>query len=183
MVLESLKIKNRSNYFWDDMVYLDDFNVKDLKVVIRESRIGADIYYIGYLVNKPEYDINSIHPLYLVAKRLLGCTEKIEGSSDRYLVVDEGNKEVMSDFDELWKFIEDKIDALVEKSDKITFCNADHKVKEWKKLTFSSDIDLPENVLIEIHTLTVVINCVVVKDGVRYPEIYLDECLYETVLV
>ena len=32
MVLESLKIKNKSNYFWDDMVYLNDFDVKLVKV-------------------------------------------------------------------------------------------------------------------------------------------------------
>ena len=28
MVVESLKIKNKSTYYWDDMVYLDDFDVK-----------------------------------------------------------------------------------------------------------------------------------------------------------
>ena len=33
MVVESLKIKIKFNYFWDDMVYLDDFDVKLVKVV------------------------------------------------------------------------------------------------------------------------------------------------------
>ena len=33
MVVESLKIKSESDYFWDDMVYLDDFDVKLVKVV------------------------------------------------------------------------------------------------------------------------------------------------------
>ena len=28
MVVESLKIKNASYYFWNDIVYLDDFDVK-----------------------------------------------------------------------------------------------------------------------------------------------------------
>ena len=83
MVLESLKIKSKSNYFWDDMVYLDDFDVKFVKVVRQESRIGVDFYYIGYA--QFEYDINSINPLYLIVKSLLGRIEKIEGSSDRYL--------------------------------------------------------------------------------------------------
>ena len=45
---------------------------------------------------EPEDDINSISPLYLVVKRLLVRIEKIEGSSDRYLVVDENNKEVIN---------------------------------------------------------------------------------------
>ena len=33
MVVESLKIKNKSYYFWDDMVYLDDFDEKLIKAV------------------------------------------------------------------------------------------------------------------------------------------------------
>ena len=100
MVVNSLKIKSKSNYFWDDMVYLDDFDVKLIKVVRRVSRIGVDIYYIGYVL-EPEDDINSINPLYLIVKRLLGRIEKIEGSSNRYLVVDENNKEVINVFDKL----------------------------------------------------------------------------------
>ena len=71
-----------------------------VKVVRRESRIGVDIYYIGYVL-EPEDDISSISPLYLVVKRLLGRIEKIERSSDRYLVVDENNKEVINVFDKL----------------------------------------------------------------------------------
>ena len=100
MVLESLKIKTKSNDFWDNMVYLDDFDVNLVKVVRRESRIGVDIYYIGYVL-EPEDDISSISPLYLVVKRLLGRIEKIKRSSDRYLVVDENNKEVINVFDKL----------------------------------------------------------------------------------
>ena len=91
MVVESLKIKSKSNYFWDDMVYLDDSDVKLVKVVRRESRIGVDIYYIGYVL-EPDDDINSINPLHLIVRYLFGRVEKIQGSSDRYLVVDENNK-------------------------------------------------------------------------------------------
>ena len=149
MVLESLKIKTKSNYYWDDMVYLDDFDVKLIKVVNRESRIGVDIYYIGYVL-EPEDDINSISPLYLAVRHLFGRIEKIEGSNDRYLVVDENNKEVVNVFDKLWKFLEDKI----------TFGNADNKISEYNKLRFSSDVDLPLDTLIEFHMLTIFINCV-----------------------
>ena len=138
-------------------------------MVRRESRIGVDIYYIGYVL-EPEDDINSISPLYLVVKRLLGRIEKIEGSSDRYLVVDENNKEVINVFDKLWKYI----------NDKITFGNADNKISEYNKLRFSSDGDLPLDTFIEFHMLTIDINCVIEKGNKYYPEIYLDECLYKT---
>ena len=36
MVVKSLKIKSTSYYFWNDMVYLDDFDVRLVKVVRRE---------------------------------------------------------------------------------------------------------------------------------------------------
>ena len=129
MVVESLKIKSKSNYFWDDMVYLDDFDVKLVKVVRRESRIGVDIYYIGYVL-EPNDDINSINPLYLILRHLFGRVEKIQGSSDRYLVVDENNKEAINVFDKLWKFIKYEINRLIKRNDKITFGNADNKISE-----------------------------------------------------
>ena len=180
MVVESLKIKNTSYYFWNAMVYLDDFDVKLVKVVRRESRIDADTYYIGYIVNKPQYDIDNLNPLYLIVRHLFDRVEKIQGSSNRYLVVDESNKKVISAFDKLWKLIKDEINRLIRKNDKIAFGNADNKVSEYKKLRFSSDVDLPLDTLIEFHSLTIVINCVIEKGNKYYPEIYLDECLYET---
>ena len=182
MVVESLKIKSKSNYFWDDMVYLDDFDVKLVKVVRRESRIGVDIYYIGYVL-EPKDDINSINPLYLIVRHLFSRIKKIEGSSDRYLVVDENNKEVINVFDKLWKFIKDEINRLIKRNDKITFGNVDNEISEYNKLRFSSDVDLSLDTLIEFHMLTVVINCVIEKGNKYYPEIYLDECLYEDDIV
>ena len=122
---------------------------------------------------EPEDDINSINPLYLIVKRLLGRIEKIEGSSNRYLVVDENNKEVINVFDKLWKFIEDEI----------TIGNADNKISEYNKLRVSSDVDLPLDTLIEFLMLMIFIDCVIEKDNNYYPEIYLDECLHEADIV
>ena len=137
--------------------------MKLVKVVRRESKIDVDIYYIRYVVNKPQYDIISINPLYLIVQHLFGRVEKIQSSSDRYLVADENNKEVINVFDKLWKFIEDEINRLIKRNDKITFRNADNKISEYNKLRFSSDVDLPLDTLIEFHMLTIVINCVIEK--------------------
>ena len=121
--------------------------------------------------------------MYLIVKRLLGRIEKIEGSSDSYLVVDENNKEVIYVFDKLWEFIKDEINRLIKRNDKITFGNADNEISEYNKLRFSSDVDLPLNTLIEFHALTIVINCIIEKGNKYYPEIYLDECFYEADIV
>ena len=86
MVIESLKIKTKSNYNWDDIVYVYDIDVKLIKVIKRESKIGVDIYYIRYVFDS-EYKTHSIKPLYLVINHLFGHIEKIKASSDSYLVV------------------------------------------------------------------------------------------------
>ena len=65
MVIKSLTIKSQSYYYWHDIIFIDDFNIKLFKIAKRESRAGIDIYYIGYLASKLEYDINSVKPLYL----------------------------------------------------------------------------------------------------------------------
>ena len=109
MVIKSLKIKNQSYYYWNDIIFINDFDIKFLKIARRESRIGVDIYYIGYVVNKLEYDTNSVKSLYLSVKSLLGSVEKIDGSSDRCLVIDKSNIEVINVFDTLREYIEDKI--------------------------------------------------------------------------
>ena len=71
MVIESLKTGTKSNYNWDDIVHFYDIDVKLIKVIKRESRIGVDIYYIRYVFDS-EYETHSIKPLYLVIDRLFG---------------------------------------------------------------------------------------------------------------
>ena len=55
MDIKSLEIKTKTNYIWNDIVYINDFDVNSLEIIKRESRIGANIYYIGYVL-EPNYD-------------------------------------------------------------------------------------------------------------------------------
>ena len=45
MVINSLKIKDNTNYDLDNICYIDDFDVNSLKITRKESTIGANIYY------------------------------------------------------------------------------------------------------------------------------------------
>ena len=105
MVIKSLKVKHQSYYYWYDIIFIDVFNIKFFKIAKRESRAGIDIYYIGYVVNKLEYHINSVKPLYLS----VGSVEKIDGSNDRYLVIDQSKIEVINVFNTLREYIENKV--------------------------------------------------------------------------
>ena len=62
MNIESLKKRKQTNYNWDDIVYIYYIDVKLIKVIKRESRIGVYIYYIGYVFDS-EYETHSIKPL------------------------------------------------------------------------------------------------------------------------
>ena len=169
MNIKSLEIKTETNYNWDDIVYINDFNVNSLEIIKRESRIGANIYYIGYVL-EPNYDYNTINTLYLVINRLIGYIEEIEGSSDKYLVVAKiiRNKNIISYFNMIWRLIQNKITSDI-------FSN---KIKDYDKFRFNSDIDLPLDTLIEFRSLVLNVSCVIEKDNEYYPEIYLNECLY-----
>ena len=167
MVVKSLKIKNQSYYYWNDIIFINDFDIKFFKIAKRESHIGVHIYYIGYVVNKLEYDINSVKLLYLSVKSLLGSVEKIDESSDRYLVIEKSNIEVINVFNTLREYIEDKIIL--------------DKIDGFDKIRLSSDIDLPLGTLIQFEILTIIVRCIIKKDDKYYPEIYLGECLYDKV--
>ena len=102
-VKSSLKIKT-TNYDWNDIVYIYDIDVKLIKVIKRESRIGVDIYYIRYMFDS-EYETHSIKPLYLVINHIFGHREKIKGSSDRYFVVNINNEKIINVFDKIWRLL------------------------------------------------------------------------------
>ena len=59
MDINSLKIKAKITYDWDDIFYINDFDVNSLEIIKRESKIGANIYHIGYVFD-PDYDYNAI---------------------------------------------------------------------------------------------------------------------------
>ena len=88
MSAKSLKIKNESISYSNDMIQLNNFDIRLLKINKRENKENNNIYYISYKINKPEHNINSINNLYFVVDYLYGTIEKIDGSKDRYLVTD-----------------------------------------------------------------------------------------------
>ena len=173
MDIKSLEIKNKTNYDWDDLIYINDFDVNSLEIIKRESRIGANIYYTGYVLN-PDYDYDTINPLYFVINRLIGYIEEIEGSSDKYLVVSTSvrNKDIISVLDTIWGSNKNKI------SPKPNIYPNDIEIKDYDKFRFNSYIDLPLYTLIEFRSLVINVSCVIEKDNEYYPEIYLDKCLY-----
>ena len=84
MVINSSEIKDKTNYDFDNIGYIDDFDVNSLKTTKKESRIGANIYYSRCALN---LDDDIIIPLHFRIDRLIGFIEELDGLSDKYLVV------------------------------------------------------------------------------------------------
>ena len=158
MGINSLEIKDETNYDFDNICYIDDFDVNSLRTTKKESRIGANIYYTRCVLN---LDDDIIIPLHFLIDHLIGFIEEIDGSNDKYLVVVSSlcNKKIIDALDMLWSSIKDKI-------------NPDIKIKDYDKFRFNSDIDLPVNMIIEFRSLLINVSCVIEKDNEYYPEIF-----------
>ena len=174
MEAESLKIKNESMFYPNDMIQLNNFDCQLLKINKRENRESNNIYYISYEINKPDHDINSINNLYFVVDHLYG---KIDNDSkDRYLVINEDsimNEKNINFFYYLWNTIINKIKYL--RGDDIMFDDNEVIIKDWNKIRFSSDVFIPNDVSINFYSLVIVINYVIEKNDEFIPEIYINE--------
>ena len=73
-----MNIKNKSYYFYNDLINIKDFDAKLLKLN-KKSYKNIDIYYIGYITKKDKYKIDSVNPLYLLVHRIDGLLKKKEG--------------------------------------------------------------------------------------------------------
>ena len=51
--------------------------------------------------------------------------------------------------------------------------------KNWTRIRINTDDDLPLNKALKFPTLTIIIRCVFQESEKLYPQIYLDDCLYE----
>ena len=160
-------------YCWDDIIYLEDFDENLVKVVKRESRIDADIYYVSY-----GSENKKVSALYLIVKDLLSKIELIKGSRDKYLVIDDSNKKVLDVFEKLFKFVGAKIDK-INSNDDFFGMKASNKIIDYDQLRLCTNLELPIDKLIEFHSLTVVFSCIIKKGGKFYPKIYVDEGIFD----
>ena len=126
MGINSLEIKDKTNYDFNNICYIDDFDVNLLRITKKESRIGANIYYTRCALN---LDDDIIIPLHFLINRLIGFIEEIDGSNDKYLVVVSSlrSKNVINALHKVWPSIKDKINPRI-------------KIKDYDKFRFNSDI-------------------------------------------
>ena len=136
-----------------------------------------DIYYIGYVTIKKIGDynnINSVNPLYLIINEMIGHFTK--NNEIKHLVLDDigENKEILEKYEEVWEDIKKEIE-IINSGEKIEYG------KDFKNIRLESNDDLPLNKPIKLRLLTTIIRSIFSKNGKFYPQLFLDEALYELV--
>ena len=167
-----INMKNRTYYFFDNMINIKNFDPNLLKID-KKSYKNIDIYYIGYITMKDSdyVKINSINPLYLIIGEVNGYFEEINGNKYLTLVSTDKNKEVLTKYTELWDGIKNSIEKINNKSGEYG--------KDFMKIKFDSDDSLPLNKTLKLHNMTIIVRSVFEEDDKYYPQVFLDECLYE----
>ena len=108
--VKQINIKNRTYYFYNDIIDLENFDSSLLKLD-KKSYKDIGIYNIGYITIKKidDYEnICSVNPLYLIIAHANGYIE--EKGVNKYLVFDsDENKHLLKKYNDVFNGIRDKI--------------------------------------------------------------------------
>ena len=172
-VLKQINIKDRTCHFYNDIRNPKNFPSKLLKNA-KKSYKNIGIYNIGHITIKKIDDcesICSVNPLYLRVDHVNGYIEEKE--VNKYLVFDstDENKELLKKYNDVFNGIRNKIK-------KISGDECDYE-KDYMKIKFNSDDNLPLNKPLKFHNMTIIIRSVFEEDGKLYPQVFLDDTLYE----
>ena len=133
--------------------------------------MGIDIYYIGYVDKKREWNVNSVNPLYLMINRIDGFVEDKNGSKSLNISETDRNSELLKKYNQVFNGIKHHIKKIND--------NDNEYEKYYMKIKFNTDDDIPSGKQLYFLSIPVILRCIFEKDGRWYPEAYLDECLYD----
>ena len=168
--IKQIDIKNRTYYFYNDMIDIKTF-YSDLLKIDKKSYKEIGIYNIGYITIKKSDDyenIYNVNPLYLSITYANGYIE--EKSVNKYLIFDSTDENK-----ELFKKYNDVFDG--NKIKKISGDECGYE-KDYMKIIFNSD-DLPLNKQLKFYNMVITIRSVFKEDGKLYPQVFLDDTLHE----
>ena len=171
-LVKQIDIKNRTYYFYNDMINIKKFDSNLLKID-KKSYKDIGIYNTGYITIKKidDYEnIYSVNPLYLIIAHVTGYIE--EKGVNKYLIFDstDENKELLKKYNDAFNGISNK--------KKISDDECDYE-KDYMKTKFNSDDDLPLNKTLKFHNVSITITSAFKEDSKLYPQVFLDHTLYE----
>ena len=170
--IKQINIKIRTYYFYNDIIDLENFKSNLLKID-KESYKNIGIYNIGYITIKKTGDcknINSFNPLHLRITHASGYIERSpseEINGNKYLVFDstDENKGLLKKHNDVFNGIKDEVKT-------INGGKENDYEKDYMKIKFNSDDDLPLNKPLKFHLMTITIRSIFEEDGKLYPKVF-----------
>ena len=101
-----------------------------------------------------------------------GYIEKNNGNKYLTFAFADKNKKVLEKYTKLWDKIKYHIQTI----------NADksgESEKDYMRIKFNSADDLPLKKIVKLRMLRIIVRPVFEEDGKYYPQVFLDDCLYE----
>ena len=171
--VKQINIKNQTYNFYSDMINIKNFD-PILYKIDRKSSKNIGIYNIGYITIKKVDDcenIYSLNPLYLLVNHDSGYSE--EKGVNKYLIFDSSNEneELLKKYNQVWNGIKNKIEEVSSGE-----C---HYEKDYMKIKFNSDHNLPLNKPLKFYNITAIIRSAFKEDGKLYLQVVLDDTLNE----
>ena len=174
--VKQIEIKNRTYYFYNDIINLKYFESNLIKINKKHYK-GSNIYYIGYITIKKIGDcenIHSVNPLYLLVNHASRYIEEKNGN--KYLIFDYSVNEnkglLLKKYADVWDGIKNEIKT-------INGGEENNYRKDYMKIKFNSDYDLPLNKPLKLHAMTIITRSVFEEGGKLYPQVFLDDTLYK----
>ena len=109
--------------------------------------------------------------MYLIVDHASGYIEEKEVNKCFIFDSTDENKELLKKYNDGFNGIKDKIK-------KISGDECDHE-KDYMKVKFNSDDNLPLNKQLKFHNMTITIRSVFEESGKLYPQVLLDDTLHE----
>ena len=172
--IKQVNIKNHTYHFFNDMIDFKEFDSSQLKID-KKSYKNIGIYYIGYITIKSISDyenINIVNQLSQIIAEVDGYIEENHGNKYLTFASTDKNKKVLEKYTKLWDEIKYHIQS-------INAAKSGEYEKDYMKIKFNSDNDLPLSKILKLHMLVIIVRSAFEEDGKYYPQVFLDECLYE----
>ena len=99
----------------------------------------------------------------------------VEKNGNKYLIFDDSvyeNKGLLKEYADAWDGTKNEIKAINDGKE-------NDYGKDYMKIKFNSHYDLPLNKPLKFYAMTIIIRSVLEEDGKLYPQLFLDDTLYE----
>ena len=175
-------INGRGQTNWDqksNLLLLQRHNQSYKKIKNWQKVIQKHWYLLHWIHYNQKIDgcenIHSVNSFYLQVSHASGYIEEKNGN--KYLVFDDSvneNKESLKKYADVWDGIKNEIRT-------INGGKENGYEKDYMKIKFNSDDDLPLKKPLKFHAMTIIIRSVFEEAGKPYTQPFLDDTLYELV--